>query len=155
TPVANAVLPSVIVAVLPIATVLAMLGAFRRPAWQASLAGLFVGLVIAIGPWRVPLGLSLRAVAYGSVFAVWPLLSIIFAALLLCNIWVTSGQFGALTDWIVTSLPRDRRVALIVIGFCFSALLEGVAGFGTPVAIASSLLVMIGFPPLDAVVFAL
>jgi len=155
TPVANAVLPSVVVAVLPLVTVLVMLGALRRPAWQASLAGLFVGLIVAIGPWRFPLGLSLRAVANGSVFALWPLLWIIFAALLLYNISVTSGQFDALTDWIVTSLPRDRRVALIVIGFCFSALLEGVAGFGTPVAIASSLLVAIGFPPLDAVVFAL
>ena len=155
TPVAGAVLPSVVVAALPIVTVLAMLGALRRPAWQASLAGLFVGLVVAIGPWHFPPGLTLRAVANGAVFAVWPLLWIVFAALLLYNISVKSGQFDALKDWIVTSLPRDRRVVLIVIGFCFSALLEGVAGFGTPVAIASSMLIMIGFPPLDAVAYSL
>jgi lactate permease len=155
TPVAGAVFPSVIVAALPIVTVLAMLGAWRRPAWQASLAGLLVGLVVAIGPWRFPFGLALRSIANGVVFAVWPLLWIIFTALLLYNLSVKSGQFEALSQWIVSSLPRDRRVVLIVIGFCFSALLEGVAGFGTPVAIASSMLVVIGFPPLEAVVFSL
>ena len=37
---------------LPIVTVLVVLGGLRRPAWQASLAGLIVGLVIAVGFWR-------------------------------------------------------------------------------------------------------
>ena len=52
-------------------------------------------------------------------------------------------------------LPNDRRIVLVVIGFCFGALLEGVAGFGTPVAITSSLLILVGFPPLEALVFVL
>ncbi len=52
-------------------------------------------------------------------------------------------------------LPNDRRVVLVVIGFCFGALLEGIAGFGTPVAITSSLLIMVGFPPLEALAFTL
>ena len=52
-------------------------------------------------------------------------------------------------------LPNDRRVVLVVIGFCFGALLEGIAGFGTPVAITSSLLILVGFPPLEALVFVL
>src|SRR5262245_8882577 len=100
-------------------------------------------------------GAPLGAVSNGAVFAVWPLLSIVFAALLLYNVSVTSGQFDALSDWIVKSLPRDRRVVLVVIGFSFSALLEGVAGFGTPVAIATSMLVSLGFPWFEAVVITL
>ena len=44
---------------------------------------------------------------------------------------------------------------LVVIGFCFGALLEGIAGFGTPVAITSSLLILVGFPALEALVFVL
>ena len=43
----------------------------------------------------------------------------------------------------------------MVVGFCFGALLEGIAGFGTPVAITSSLLILVGFPPLEALVFVL
>lgn len=44
---------------------------------------------------------------------------------------------------------------LVVLGFCFSAALEGVAGFGTPVAITSALLIMLGFPALDALTYVL
>ena len=55
----------------------------------------------------------------------------------------------------INHLPNDRRVVLVVIGFCFGALLEGVAGFGTPVAITSSLLILVGFPALEALVFVL
>jgi lactate permease len=56
---------------------------------------------------------------------------------------------------VVNHLPNDRRVILVVIGYCFGALLEGIAGFGTPVAITSSLLIAVGFPAVDALVFTL
>ena len=80
---------------------------------------------------------------------------IVFNAMLLYNIAVASGRFDAFRRWMIEHLPNDRRVVLVVIGFCFGALLEGVAGFGTPVAITSSLLILVGFPPLEALVFVL
>lgn len=155
TPVAGALLPSFFIATLPIVTVLVMLGILRRPAWQASLAGLVVGLVVAVGPWHFPIGLAFAAVGNGATFAVWPVMWIVFNALLLYNIAVASGRFDAFREWILAHLPNDRRVILIVIGFCFGALLEGIAGFGTPVAITASLLILVGFPPLEALVFTL
>jgi lactate permease len=155
TPVAGSLPLSFVVAVLPIATVLLALGVLRRPAWQASLGGLIVGLVIAIAVWRLPPGLAFAAVANGAVFALWPIMWIVFNALLLYNVAVKSGRFDAFRDWIIEHLPDDRRVVLVVIGFCFGALLEGIAGFGTPVAITTSLLIMVGFAPLDALVFTL
>jgi lactate permease len=155
TPVAGNLLPSFVVAALPVATVLVLLGVLRRPAWQASLGGLIVGLVIAIGLWQLPVGLALSSVANGAVFAVWPIMWIVVNALLLYNIAVRSGRFDAFRDWILNHLPNDRRVILVVIGYCFGALLEGIAGFGTPVAITSSLLIAVGFPAIDALVFTL
>jgi lactate permease len=80
---------------------------------------------------------------------------IVLNAILLYNVAVTSGSFDAFRDWILEHLPNDRRVVLVVIGFCFGALLEGIAGFGTPVAITSALLISVGFMPLDALVFTL
>ena len=44
---------------------------------------------------------------------------------------------------------------LVVVGFCFGALLEGIAGFGCPVAITASLLILVGFPAIEALVFTL
>src|SRR6267154_1739398 len=65
TPVAGSLPLSFIVAALPVAAVLVLLGVLRRPAWQASLAGLIVGLIIAIGVWSLPVNLAINSVANG------------------------------------------------------------------------------------------
>ena len=155
TPVGDSVALSFLVAILPIATVLVLLGIFKRPAWQAALAGLVVGLIIAITTWQVPAPIAFSAAANGAIFALWPVMWIVINALFLYNIAVSSGRFDAFRSWIIQHLPNDRRVVLVAIGFCFGALLEGIAGFGTPVAITSSLLIMCGFPALEALVFVL
>src|SRR6202166_4954388 len=155
TPVAGSLPLSFIVAALPVATVLVLLGVLRRPAWQASLAGLVVGLIIAIGVWSLPVNIAINSVANGVVFALWPVMWIVVNALLLYNIAVESKRFDAFRAWVLNHLPNDRRVVLVVIGFCFGALLEGISGFGTPVAITSSLLILVGFPALEALVFTL
>ena len=155
TPVAGSLPLSFLLAVVPIAVVLVMLGVLRRPAWQASLAGLVAGLVVAVVVWQFPVALALDAAAAGAVFALWPVMWIVFNALLLYNIAVASGRFDAFRDWIIGNLPNDRRVVLVVIGFCFGCLLEGISGFGTPVAITSALLILVGFPPLEALTFTL
>ena len=155
TPVAGSLPLSFVVAALPIVTVLVMLGVLRRPAWQASLGGLVVGLLVAVLVWQFPIGLALDSVAAGAVFALWPVMWIVFNALLLYNIAVVSGRFDAFRDWVLEHLPDDRRIVLVVIGFCFGCLLEGISGFGTPVAITSALLILVGYPPLEALTFTL
>ena len=155
TPVGDNLGLSFVVAVLPILAVLVLLGVFRRPAWQASLAGLVVAFAIAVGVWQFPVGLAVDSVVNGVVFALWPVMWIVVNALLLYNIAVESGRFDAFRSWVLTQLPNDRRIVLVVIGFCFGALLEGIAGFGTPVAITSSLQILVGFPALEALVFVL
>ena len=155
TPVAGSLPLSFLVAAVPIAVVLAMLGVLRRPAWQASLAGLATAFIIAVGVWRFPVGLAFDSVAAGAAFALWPVMWIVFNALLLYNIAVVSGRFDAFRSWVLEHLPNDRRVVLVVIGFCFGCLLEGIAGFGTPVAITSALLILVGFPPLEALTYTL
>ena len=155
TPVGNSLPLSFLVAALPIIVVLLLLGWARRPAWQASLAGLIVGLIVAIFVWQFPVGLAAASVANGAVFACWPVMWIVFTAILLYNISQRSGRFAAFRMWMIDNLPNDRRVVLVVIGFSFGALLEGISGFGTPVAITSSLLILLGFPTLEALTFTL
>src|ERR1700743_975139 len=155
TPVGNSLPLSFLVAALPIIVVLILLGWARRPAWQASLAGLIVGLIVAIFVWQFPVGLAINSVVAGAVFAVWPVMWIVVNAILLYNIAVRSGRFAAFRMWMIDHLPNDRRIVLVVIGFSFGALLEGISGFGTPIAIASSLLILMGFPTLEALTFTL
>jgi L-lactate permease len=99
------------VASLPILIVLILLGVLRRPAWQASLAGLIAGLVIAVAVWRLPIGLALDSVFNGVVFALWPVMWIVFNALLLYNIAVRNCQ-AALSQsafWVLCHGPGRIR----------------------------------------------
>ncbi len=155
TPVSGDLGLSFLVAIAPIVTVLILLGLLRLPAWLAAAAGLAVALYISIAVWQLPPELAAHSVLNGAVFALWPVMWIVVNALLLYNVAVRSGRFDAFRNWVASYLPNDRRVVLVVVGFCFGALLEGVAGFGTPVAITSSLLILVGYAPLEALVFVL
>ena len=154
-PIGGSLALSFVCAALPIATVLIALGVLRRPAWQASLAGLVVGLLVGIVGWKFPVGLAFNSAAAGAVFGLWPVMWIVFNALLLYNIAVISGRFDAFRDWLLANLPNDRRVVVVVIGFCFGCLMEGISGFGTPIAITSALLILVGLPALEALTVTL
>jgi L-lactate permease len=56
---------------------------------------------------------------------------------------------------IAGALTTDRRVQVLLVAFCFGALIEGIAGFGAPVAITASMLAGLGFEPIMAAVLAL
>jgi lactate permease len=155
TPINDSLGASFCVAVLPIVALVILLGVLRRPAWQAALTALVIAFVIAVGPWHMPVAPAIQSMLNGATFALWPVMWLVFNGLLLYNISVRSGRFEAFRQWMTSNLPNDRRVMLVVIGFCFGALLEGIAGFGAPVAITSSLLIMTGFPAMEALVFVL
>jgi lactate permease len=155
TPVGGSLLLSFLVAAVPIGVALVMLGVLRRPAWQASLAGLISGLLIAVGVWGMPASLAFDSVGAGMALALVPVMWIVFNALLLYNIAVKSGRFEQFRQWMLDHLPDDRRLVLLVVAFSFGCLLEGISGFGTPVAITSALLVGLGFPALEALTFTL
>src|SRR5579862_4045206 len=150
-PVANNLFLSFLVGFIPIIVVLVLLGIVRLPAWQSALAGLIVGLIIAVLVWQMPIDLAATSALNGFAFALVPVMWIVFNAMWLYNLTVRSGKFELFRRWMVHNVPSDRRILLLVIGFCFGALMEGIAGFGTPVAIGSALLIALGFPVLEAV----
>ena len=53
------------------------------------------------------------------------------------------------------SISDDQRIQAVIIAFSFGALLEALAGFGTPVAITAVMLVALGFKPIKAASVAL
>jgi lactate permease len=60
---------------------------------------------------------------------------------------VLRRAFGRISD--------DKRIQAVIVAFCFGALIEGLAGFGTPVAITSVMLMALGFNPMKAAILAL
>src|SRR5579859_2479959 len=154
-PVAGNLFLSFIVGFIPIIVVLVLLGIVRWPAWQAALSGLIVGLIIAIFVWQMPMGLAASSTLNGMAFGLFPVMWIVWNAMWLYNLTVRSGKFDLFRRWMVYNVPPDKRILLLIIGFSFGALMEGIAGFGTPVAIGSALLIALGFPVLEAVTLTL
>src|ERR1039457_4549240 len=142
TPVGGSLALSCLVAILPAFTVLLLLGVLRRPAWQAALGGLIVGLVVALMPWQMPLGLAFESVFNGAVFALWPVMWIVLNGLLLYNVAVQSGRFEAFRTWIVTHLPGDRGVIWVLMGFCLGVWMKAFLGLAPPIPTPAALLIL-------------
>lgn len=154
-PVSGSTLLSFLVGMVPILVVLVLLGIVKAPAWISALSGLVIGFIIALSVWKIPTHLALSSLGNGMVFALWPVMWIVFAAMWLYNLSQRTGSFDQFRRWMYHYATADRRIQVLIIAFSFGALMEGIAGFGTPVAIASALLVGLGFPVLDAVVYTL
>ncbi|WP_410661107.1 L-lactate permease [Amycolatopsis sp. lyj-112] len=145
---------SALVAVLPLATVLVLLGAVRLKAHLAALIGLAVALVVAIVAFGMPIGQAISGAFSGAAFGLFPIMWIVVNALWIYRITVRTGHFDVLRRSF-GRVSDDPRIQALIIAFCFGALMEALAGFGAPVAISAIMLVALGFTPVKAAVVAL
>ena len=148
-PVADSVAISAIFASLALLTLFVLLGILRMRAWLAGLISLGVALVVAVVVYSMPLGQALLSATEGAAFGFFPILWIVLNAIWVYNLTVTSGHFDVLRRSFERVSP-DMRIQAIIIAFCFGALLEALAGFGTPVAITAVMLIALGFRPIHA-----
>jgi lactate permease len=79
---------------------------------------------------------------------------IVWNAIWIYNMTVATGHFQVLRRSF-SSISDDQRVQAVLIAFAFGALLEALAGFGTPVAITAVMLIAVGFTPMKAAAVAL
>ena len=153
-PLQGSLLLSSIVAALPIFVLLYLLGVKRKPAWIASLSGLGATFVVALFLYGMPVGKAVAAATYGAAFGLFPIGWIVIWAVLLYRLTVETGHFECIKHSI-GNLTSDRRLQALLIAFAFGAFMEGAAGFGTPVAIASAMLAGLGFSPFYAAAICL
>src|SRR5436305_7563670 len=97
----------------------------------------------------MPLTLAAMSFAYGVAFGLLKIAWIVLAAVYLYDISVETGQFEIMKESVAGITP-DRRLQVLLVAFCFGALIEGAAGFGAPVAIAGAFMIGLGFRPFHA-----
>src|SRR3954451_4730659 len=152
--VGGSLLLSALCALIPLAVLFLLLGGLKVRAWISGLISLLVALLVAVVLFGMPVGQSISAAITGGVFGFFPILWIVINAVWIYNLTVASGHFDVLRRSFEKVSP-DQRVQAIIIAFCFGALLEALAGFGTPVAITVVMLMALGFEPIKAAVVAL
>ncbi|MEV7037346.1 lactate permease LctP family transporter [Amycolatopsis sp. NPDC051061] len=145
---------SALLAALPVIVLLVALGVIRFSAHLSAALALVTALGVALLLYRMPAALAFDSAAMGVVFGVWSVAWIAFHAVYFHNVTVATGRFDAIKR-VLAGFSEDRRLQALLIAFGFGALLEGVAGGGSPIAITAAMMAALGFPPVKAVVLAL
>jgi lactate permease len=153
-PVSDSLGASSIFAALPLITLFVMLGVFRVTAWVSGIVALVVAILVSVIVWDVPFGQSMDMGLEGAAFGLFPIMWIVINAVWIYNMTETTGHFAVLRRSFA-AISEDQRIQAIIIAFSFGALIEGLAGFGTPVAITSVMLIALGFKPIKAAALSL
>src|SRR5438876_7544745 len=146
TPIGNSLALSALIAAVPIFVLLYLIGIKRKPAWMAALAGLAATLLLAVAVYRMPGAMLFSSIFYGAAFGLFPIGWVVFSAILLYRVTVESGRFDILKNS-VGHITDDGRLQMMLVAFAFGAFIEGCACFGTPVAVAATMLTGLGFSP--------
>jgi lactate permease len=153
-PVGNSLGLSSIFAAIPILVLFILLGGLRMKAHWAALISLAAAIIVALAVYSMPVDQALLSASEGAVFGIFPIMYIVFMALWIYNMTVETGHFAVLRR-AFNRVSDDQRVQAVIIAFSFGALLEALAGFGTPVAITAVMLIALGFQPIKAAAVAL
>ncbi len=138
-----------LLAAAPILIVLIIMTAFRVGGQYAGPIGLLTGILVASQVFGLSLDVLWVSQAKGILLSLF-VIAVFLPALFLYNIVNHAGGIQAVAQ-ALENLITDRGLLLIVIAWAFSAMLEGLAGFGLPVAIVSPMLVGLGVDPILAV----
>lgn len=138
-------------ALVPIIWLIIALTALKMPGHRACVIALIITVCLAFGYWRLDAACTGTAVLEGVLNALWPICLVIIAALFTYNLVVRTGAMEAIKK-MLGGVSMDMRVLALLIGWGFGCFMEGMAGFGTAVAIPASMLVGIGMNPIAAVV---
>ena len=153
-PVGGSLALSALVAALPLVTLFVLLGALKWKAWQAGLTSLVVAIVVAVVFFGMPASQALVTATEGGAFGLFPIIYIVLTAIWVFRLTELTG-YDLVLRRAFASVSPDQRVQAILIAFCFGALLEALAGFGTPVAVTAVMLMAVGIRPVKAAAVAL
>lgn len=141
-----------ILAVLPIPLLVVLVLRRRWSTAAKSLGTAAVALVIG----AVAFGAGPQVLAVGVGKGVWTglwILYVIWPALLLYHVAARAG-LNRMGSVFANVLPREIENVLLV-AWVFPSFVQGVAGFGTPIAVAAPLLLAMGLSPVRAVALPL
>lgn len=133
----------------PIAVVLILMVGFNWGGSRAGAAGWFTAVMASVMFFGATPKLLAFAQMKGILLSI-NVLYIIWMALLLYHTINETGAIGSIGTGI-QRFSQDKAIQLLIFGWVFSAFLQGVAGYGVPIAVVAPLLAALGFNPVVAV----
>lgn len=139
----------IFIALSPILWLIVALTVLHMSAWKTCSIALLIAWGAGLGLYGMTPAHAAEAALEGAALACWPILLVIIAAIFTYNLSLHTKSMDTIKQ-MLTSVSSDMRVLILLIGWGFGSFLEGMAGFGTAVAIPAGMLAGLGVPPLLA-----
>lgn len=144
----------ILFALIPVLLLIVLLGFLKMAGHKSALITLATTVLLAIFAFRFPVADVSLAVVFGSLKAIFPILIIIAMAIYSYKVLVHTGRMEVIKQQFI-SISSDKSIQVLLLTWGFGGLLEGMAGFGTAVAIPAALLISLGFHPIFAALVSL
>ena len=155
-----------IVSVIPIILLFVLMMGLKMSGWKSALITLVVTIVLAL--FAAPAlgivpdkyagvsiyGITLWSVIEGFLKACFPIILIIICAIFSYNILCETKEIETIKAQFI-QLTSDKGLLVLLLTWGFGGVLEGMAGFGTAVAIPAAILIGLGFKPMFSAVICL
>ena len=139
-----------LLAALPLVLILILMVAFRWSGAKAGTVGWVTAIIVAVLRFAATPEFLLWAQIQGFFRAVY-VLYIIWGALFFFRITEATGTLDAMSAMLQQISP-GQTLQVLLLAWAFASFLQGVGGFGVPVAVVAPIMVSIGFAPLEAVI---
>ena len=140
-----------ILALAPIIWLMVALSVLKMPGYKACIITVIITAIESVAIWKFNPVFMLTAALEGALNALWPICLVIVAALFTYNLSLETGAMEKIKK-MLASVSTDQRVLALLIAWAFGHFMEGMAGFGTAVAIPAGILIALGMEPLPVVV---
>ena len=147
-------LTQVLLAVIPIAWLIIAMTLLKMSGVKACGIGLVITAAECLAVYKMGVPEVATGAAEGAIAALWPICIIIVAAMFTYNMSLHTGAMDIIKG-MLGSVSNDKRIVALILGWGFSNFMEGIAGFGTAVAIPAAMMVGLGFDPISAAVICL
>ncbi len=143
-----------LLAMLPIIWLMFALTALKMPGFKACGLAALLAAILAPLYWKQPVSFTAAAALEGILNALWPICLVIIAALFTYQLSLETGAMEDIKQ-MLAGVSRDGRIQVLIVAWAFGLFMEGMAGFGTAVAIPAGILVALGFDPIRTIVACL
>ena len=138
-----------VLSLLPIIWLIVALTGLKMAGHKACVGALIITIVESLFLWKMPAVDCATSALEGFASALWPIILVIIAAIFTYNLSLKTGAMDVIKQ-MLTGVSADKRVLVLLIGWCFGGFMEGMAGFGTAIAIPASMLAGMGMDPITA-----
>ncbi len=141
--------PRFLLALSPILVVLILMVRFRWGGAKAGPVGWLVALIVSLSFF----GAGPSLLAYSQMRALLLTLYVLYVIWMALVLYNTVAEAGAITiiGQGIVRLTGDRVLQLLILSWVFSSFLQGIAGYGVPIAVVAPLLIGLGFAPVTSV----